>query len=188
MRYAVPTVAAILGLGAIASAVMSSVAASVLSAASMGVWNVIVPFRRTETSSEKLSLYLKTSTLGIGVLATFLSLKVQSVYALWVLCSDFVYCFLFPALVCALFIERVKGKHVIFGLIVAFVLRFGGGDVRLGLPHLLSYPTDANGLILVPYKSIAMVSSLLVMVLSSYWPTQFVFARKTTSTCARLVS
>jgi high affinity choline transporter 7 len=171
MRYAVPTLAAILGLGAIASAVMSSVAASVLSAASMGVWNVIVPFRSKETSPKNLSNYMKISTIVIGVLATFLSLKVQSVYALWVLCSDFVYCFLFPALVCALFIERVKGSHVILGLIVAFVLRFGGGDASLGLPQILPYPTDANGLILVPYKSIAMVSSLLIMVLSSYWPT-----------------
>lgn len=170
MRYAVPTLAAILGLGAIASAVMSSVAASVLSAASMGVWNVVVPFRSKETSPEQLSNYLKFSTILIGLLATFLSLKVQSVYALWVLCSDFVYCFLFPALVCALFIERVKGSHVILGLIVAFVLRFGGGDASLGLPQILPYPTDANGLILVPYKSIAMVSSLLIMVLSSYWP------------------
>lgn len=170
MRYAVPTLAAILGLGAIASAVMSSVAASVLSAASMGVWNVVVPFRSKETSPEQLSNYLKSSTILIGLLATFLSLKVQSVYALWVLCSDFVYCFLFPALVCALFIERVKGSHVILGLIVAFVLRFGGGDASLGLPQILPYPTDANGLILVPYKSIAMVSSLLIMVLSSYWP------------------
>lgn len=166
MRYLTHPVVATLGLGAIAAAVLSSVAASVLSAASMAGWNVIKPLRK-HTTTQQLSSILKWNILLIGGVATILALKVQSVYTLWVLCSDFVFCLLFPALLCALFDPKANKAGALAGFLVAAFLRFGGGEAAFGIQPYLPYPTDANGLILIPFKTIAMLSGLVTLVVVS---------------------
>ena len=98
----------------------------------------------------------------------------KSIYALWFLCSDFVYCLLFPALVTALFYKYANKYGAIAGLLVAAFLRFGGGDATLGLPAFLPYPIlDAaeefkNGqriTILFPFRTFSMVVGLLTNII-----------------------
>ena len=103
----------------------------------------------------------------IGIAATILALNIQSVYELWFLCSDFVYCLLFPPLVCALFDKKANAIGVVAGFTVAFILRFGGGDMTLGLPILLPYPMIENGVVLFPFRTLAMVSGLFTIILVS---------------------
>ena len=78
----------------------------------------------------------------IGIAATLIALQVKSIYALWFLCSDFVYCLLFPALTCALFDSKANKYGAIAGLVVAAILRFGGGDATLGIPTFIEYIDD----------------------------------------------
>ncbi len=167
MRYLTPGVVATIGLGAIAAAVMSSVDSSILSASSMASWNVYRPLVKPDISPENLSKVIKRCIWIIGIAATLLALQVKSVYALWFLCSDFVYCLLFPQLVTALFDKKANMYGSLAGFIVAFILRFGGGDATLGIPVLLPYPMIEDGVVLFPFRTLAMVSGLVTIIVVS---------------------
>ncbi len=167
IRYLTNPWVATIGLGAIAAAVMSSVDSSILSASSMAGWNVYRPLLRPNITSEQLARVIKKCIWIIGVAATILALKISSVYELWVLCSDFVYCLLFPALVCALFDPKANKYGALAGFIVAFILRFGGGEATLGIDVLLPYPMIEDGVVLFPFRTFAMLCGLLSIIVVS---------------------
>ena len=167
VRYLTPGFVATIGLGAIAAAVMSSVDSSILSASSMLSWNVYRPLVRPRITTEQLAQVIKRSIWIIGVAGTLLALQIQSVYELWFLCSDFVYCLLFPQLVCALFDKRANAIGSVAGFVVAAVLRFGGGDATLGIDILLPYPMVEEGVVLFPFRTLAMISGLLSIIVVS---------------------
>ena len=167
IRYLTNPIVATIGLGAVASAVMSSVDSSILSASSMASWNVYRPLLKPNITSSSLGKVIKRCIWIIGIAATLLALKIESVYQLWFLCSDFVYCLLFPALVCALFDKKANSYGAAAGFLVAFVLRFGGGDPTLGLPTLINYPGTVNGEVLFPFRTLSMVSGLLSIIIIS---------------------
>ncbi len=170
MRYLTHPIVATIGLGAIAAAVMSSVDSSILSASSMAGWNVYKPLFRPDLSSEKLTKVIKRMIWIIGIAATLLALQIQSVYALWFLCSDFVYCLLFPQLVTAMYDPKANKYGSIAGFIVAFILRFGGGDATLGIPIMIPYPMIEDGVVLFPFRTLAMVCGLLtIIIVSRIW-------------------
>ncbi|MCL4134542.1 UNVERIFIED_CONTAM: hypothetical protein GTU68_054684 [Idotea baltica] len=157
-------VIATVGLGAIAAAVMSSVDSSILSASSMAAWNIYRPLIRPDLSSEKLSKVIKKSIWIIGISATLISLKVKSVYVLWFLCSDFVYTLIFPALACALFDKKANVYGAAAGFAVAFILRWGGGIPEFGLMPWIPYPMiDEAGIVLFPFRTVAMLSGLITL-------------------------
>lgn len=167
IRYMTPGWVAILGLGAIAAAVMSSADSSILSASSMAGWNVYRPLFRPGIEAAGLQQLIQRIIWIVGIAATLLALEIRSVYELWFLCSDFVYCLLFPPLVCALFDPKANTYGALAGFLVAFVLRFGGGDVTLGLPVLLPYPMVEDGVVLFPFRTLAMASGLVSIIVVS---------------------
>lgn len=167
MRYLTPPVVATIGLGAIAAAVMSSVDSSILSAASMSAWNVYRPLFKPDVSPQNLAKVIRRCIWIIGVAATILALQISSVYELWFLCSDFVYCLLFPALVCALFDPKANVYGAIAGFTVAAILRFGGGDVTLGIERFIEYPWSNGSEVLFPFRTTAMLGGLLSILLVS---------------------
>ncbi len=167
IRYLTNPIIATVGLGAVASAVMSSVDSSILSASSMASWNVYRPLVKPKISSENLAKVIKRCIWIIGIAATLLALKIESVYQLWFLCSDFVYCLLFPALVCALFDKKANVWGALAGFIVAFVLRFGGGEPTLGLDVWIKYPWTIGEEVLFPFRTLAMVSGLGTIIVVS---------------------
>ncbi|MFZ2898097.1 MAG: sodium:solute symporter family protein [Saprospiraceae bacterium] len=167
VRYLCNPWVATIGLGAVAAAVMSSVDSSILSASSLATWNVYRPLFKPEATSEKLARVIKRSVWIIGVAATLLALKVESVYVLWALCSDFVYCLLFPALVTALFDKRANAWGAAAGFAVALILRFGGGEPALGLPPVLPYPMIEDGVVLFPFRTFAMGCGLITILVVS---------------------
>lgn len=163
IRHLTPPWVAMVGLGAVAAAVMSSVDSSVLSASSMGIWNVYRPLIQPNMSDSRMAVLIQRSIWIVGVAALLIAFQVQSVYALWFLCSDFVYCLLFPALVCALFDPKANARGALLGFLLAAFLRFGGGEETLGLPAYLPYGSD------FPFRTTAMLSGLLGIVLGSRW-------------------
>ncbi|MCM4167101.1 Osmoregulated proline transporter OpuE [Arenibacter antarcticus] len=163
VRYLTPSVVATIGLGAIAAAVMSSVDSSILSASSMTSWNVYRPIFKPKVSNEGLAKVIKRCIWIIGIAATLLALNITSVYALWFLCSDFVYVLLFPQLVTALFFKKANFIGSLAGFIVSFILRFGGGDATLGIPILLDYPMTQGGEVLFPFRTFAMASGMITI-------------------------
>ena len=172
-RLAPPFVSTI-ALGAVAAAVMSSVDSSILSAASMGSWNVYRPLFRKENSPDAIKLVVRRLIWIIGIAATLLALRIQSVYTLWFLCSDLVYCILFPQLVTALFDRRANRIGSICGLVVSALLRLGGGERALGLPTWIPYPmVDDAGVINFPFRTTSMLGGLVVIFAVSRMTTKF---------------
>lgn len=167
VRYLTTPWIATIGLGAIAAAVMSSVDSSILSASSMLSWNVWKPLVKPKITTQELMKIMKKSIWIIGITATILALNIKSVYELWFLCSDFVYCLLFPPLVCALFDKKANTYGAFAGFLVAFTLRFGGGDATLGLPIILPYPMIEEGVVLFPFRTLAMLSGLITILVVS---------------------
>lgn len=161
MRHLTNPIVATIGLGAIAAAVMSSVDSSVLSASSMAGWNVYRPLLNPSVSPKKLGTIIKRCIWIIGIAATLIALQVKSIYVLWFLCSDFVYCILFPQLVTALFDKKANVYGSVVGFMVSFVLRFGGGEPVLGIPITIPYPMIEAGTVLFPFRTLAMVSGLV---------------------------
>lgn len=167
VAYLTPSWLATIGLGAVAAAVMSSVDSSILSAASLASWNVYRPLFEPNVSPKNLLKIIRRCIWIIGLAATVLALRIGSIYELWFLCSDFVYCLIFPALVCALFDPKANLPGALTGFAVAFILRFGGGDPTLGLPILLPYPMVEDGVVLFPFRTLAMVSGLISIIVVS---------------------
>lgn len=164
LRYMTPPLVAALGLGAVAAAVMSSVASSVLASSSMAAWNIYRPLVSPKASREQLEKVIRLAILLIGAAATVIALNVRSVYALWYLCADLVYCILFPQLTTALFFRRANRYGAAAGLATSFALRIGGGESMLGVPPLLPYPMIENGAVLFPFRTLAMLSGLLMII------------------------
>jgi len=167
--HLVPPVVSAIGLGAIAAAVMSSVDSSVLSAATMAAWNIYRPLVRPDATSRHLSRIARRTVVVVGVAATLLAIRADSVYALWVLCSDLVYCILFPQLVLVLWDPRANRWGSYAGLAVSTVLRLTAGEPLVGLPRLVPLPEDAMGVATVPYRTIAMLAGLATMWAVSRW-------------------
>jgi high affinity choline transporter 7 len=157
-----PAVAAI-GLGAVSAAVMSSMDSSILSSSTMTAWNVYRPLVNPRASREALTRVVRRTVFVLGVAATLIALQVKSIYTLWVLCSDLVYCVLFPQILLALRDRRANRPGSYAGMLVAFAIRVSAGEPLIGLPRLLPLPQDANGLDTVPIKTIAMIAGLVVM-------------------------
>lgn len=164
LRDLTPAWVGIVGLCAVASAIMSSVDASVYSAASMFSWNIINRIFRPDQPPAAVARTTRLAIVCLGALATLLALSVQSIYTLWFLSADLVYVLLFPQLLVVLFCRQVHLWGVAAGLLTGLILRLGGGEPFLHIPSLLPYPED------FPFKTSAMLASLLVTVAFSQLP------------------
>ncbi|NKB87252.1 MAG: sodium:solute symporter [Acidobacteria bacterium] len=173
LRYLGGPLVASVGLAAIAAAVMSSVDSSILSAASMGAWNIYQPLINPRATANQLRRAIRGGIAIVGATALLLALRVQSVYGLWFLSSDFVYCVLFPQLTAALFDPKATRRGAKAALVVTVLLRLGAGEPALGLPRLLPYPMidAATGVSMFPFRTFTMLCGLVtLMVVSRLWP------------------
>ncbi|HEX7087341.1 MAG TPA: hypothetical protein VF198_13325 [Vicinamibacterales bacterium] len=163
LAHLAPPAVAALGLGAVSAAVMSSMDSSILSSSTMTARNVYRPLVDPKASREALTRAVRGTVLVLGVAATLIALQVKSIYTLWVLCSDLVYCVLFPQLLLALWDPAANRLGSYAGMFTGFAIRISAGEPLLGLPRLLPLPQDEHGLDMVPIKTIAMISGLVVM-------------------------
>ncbi|MCB0686155.1 MAG: sodium:solute symporter family protein [Saprospiraceae bacterium] len=163
IKYLTNPVVATIGLGAIAAAVMSSADSSILSSSSVIVWNVLPAKRRTEKSYPK---QIRRVIWIVGICTICVALQVGSIYELWFLCSDLIYCLLFPLLVTALFDSKANYIGAYAGFTVALLLRLGGGEPFLGIPSWLPYPVS-EGVITIPFKTMAMLAGLTTIIVVS---------------------
>ena len=168
LKHLAPPLVSTIALGGVAAAVMSSVDSSILSASSMGAWNVYRPWTKTKQNALPVDTVVRRLIWIIGIAATLLALQIQSVYALWFLCSDFVYCILFPQLLTALFDRRANAIGSVAGFSVALLLRLGGGEVVLGIPTWIPYPmVDESGVIHFPFRTTSMLAGLVTIIVVS---------------------
>jgi solute carrier family 5 (high affinity choline transporter), member 7 len=167
-KYMTPSLVGAIALGGLAAAVLAAVAASLLSASGMAAWNVYRPLVKPKASPRQLQQIIRSSIIIVGIGATLISLNAKSVYALWYLSSDLVYCILFPQLTCALYYKWANWYGAISGFIVAFVLRVGGGEALLGIPPIIPYPMIEDGVVHFPFRTTAMLAGLITILVVSY--------------------
>lgn len=136
----VPFWAGMLGLVAIVGAVTSSFSSSILSAGSMFTWNWYLRLISPGAPVERLQKIVRISIITLGIAATWMALKVESVQALWFFTSDLVFVILFPQLVMVLFHSKTNTTGSVLAFCVSLFLRVGAGEPLFNLPAFLPYP------------------------------------------------
>lgn len=185
LQYLCPTAVAVIGLGAVSAAVMSSADSSVLSAASMFARNIYKPLRnaisKSEASEREIIWIMRLGILLVGALATVIAITVNSIYGLWYLCGDAVYVVLFPQLLCVIHFPWSNTYGSAVGFIIGLTFRLTGGEPLLGLPAAIKYPyytCDAAGDCTqnFPFKTLCMLISLFcILTMSSL--THYLFTK-----------
>ena len=84
---------------------------------------------------------MRLGIILVGFVATIMGLTVQSVYALWFLCSDLVYVVLFPQLFCVIhFSSHTNTYGSMSGFLIGIMLRLLAGEAVFHIPPIFKYP------------------------------------------------
>ncbi|KAM9352373.1 high affinity choline transporter 1-like [Symphorus nematophorus] len=168
LHYLTPTWLSVLGIGSVAAAVMSSMDSVLLSSASMFTQNIYKTTLRKQASERELQRVIRVSVLLVGLAGTGLAFADDSVFALWMLSGDLLYCMMLPQLVCVLHFSCANSYGAISGYIVGLVLRVLSGEPVFGIPPVLLYPgwREEDGVITqyFPYRTVAMLGSVISIV------------------------
>ncbi|XP_034390513.1 high affinity choline transporter 1-like [Cyclopterus lumpus] len=172
LHYLTPTWLSVLGIGSVAAAVMSSMDSVLLSSASMFTQNIYKTTLRKQASERELQMVIRISVLVVGLAGSGLAFGDDSVFALWLVSGDLLYCVVLPQLVCVLHFSRANSYGAICGYLVGLLVRGLSGEPLLGIPVLILYPgwREVNGVIVqyFPFRTLAMLSSL-ICVISVSW-------------------
>ncbi|MBR2357003.1 MAG: sodium:solute symporter family protein [Lentisphaeria bacterium] len=105
-------------ISALISAIMSSADSSLLAASSLLVNNVIYPLR-PEASEKSILLFTRIATVLLLVIATFLAMKVESIYALMVSCWSSQLVVVFIPVIAAIYFPKASGNTIWCTMIVS---------------------------------------------------------------------
>ncbi|XP_015257173.1 PREDICTED: high-affinity choline transporter 1-like [Cyprinodon variegatus] len=181
LQHLTPTWVAVLGIGSVAAAVMSSMDSVLLSSASMFTQNIYKKILRKKASERELQWVIRICVLVVGLAGMGLAFGDDSVAALWILSGDLLYCVIFPQLVCVLHFQRANTYGAISGFVVGLLLRVLSGEPILRIPPVLLYPgwREENDRIIqyFPYRTVAMLSSLISIVAVS-WLLDLIYNRQ----------
>lgn len=111
---------------------------------------------------------VRGSLLAVGLAGMGLAFGDKSVFSLWILSGDLLYCIIFPQLICVLHVSFANGYGVIAGYVAALLLRVLSGEPALGLPPVLLYPwaREKDGVIIqyFPFRTFAAICSLICII------------------------
>lgn len=168
LHYLTPTWLSVLGIGSVAAAVMSSMDSVLLSSASMFTQNIYKTTFRKQASQRELQWVIRVSVLVVGLAGTGLAFGDDSVFSLWLISGDLLYCVILPQLICVLHCASANTYGAISGYILGLLLRGVSGEPMLGIPPLILYPgwTEVDGVITqyFPFRTVAMLSSVICII------------------------
>ncbi|XP_062617075.1 high-affinity choline transporter 1-like isoform X1 [Saccostrea cucullata] len=178
LQHLCPTAVAVIALGALSAAVMSSADSIILAVGSVVARNIYQNILRPNASDREVVWVFRICVVIVGILGTVFALTVQSVYGLLILCGDLMAVSQFPQLICALWLEVGNTYGSLVGLIVGLLLRVLGGEQVLGIDAVIKYPfyDVKHNQQKFPFKVVAMLCSLGAIILTSY-VTHFLFTR-----------
>lgn len=108
---------------------------------------------------------IRASVLLVGLAGTGLAFSDDSVFALWMLSGDLLYCVVLPQLIGVLHFNCANSYGAISGYLVGLLLRGLCGEPVLGIPPVILFPgwKEQDGVIIqyFPYRTLAMLSSVI---------------------------
>ena len=164
MKKLCPPIIGALGISAISCAVMSSIDSTILSSSQLFSEHILA-----KESKLKVPQYLICS--AVGLLSVLLALKFKSVYALWYLCSEFVYIFIFPHFVTTLVCKNFNPNVFWLSNITALA-------IRLVLPIEVFFWKGILTQTNLPIKSLAMLSSLSILLAYNFYTETMYLSRR----------
>ncbi|XP_063068035.1 high affinity choline transporter 1-like [Engraulis encrasicolus] len=162
LQHLTPPFLSIVGIAAVAAAVMSSVDSSLIASASMFSSNIYRHIRK-QASDREMRWVIRVAIIMTGVLGMTITLFTQSLVHIWLLTADVAYCILLPQLLCAVFCPIANGYGAAVGFVLGVLLRFLRGEPELVLPAVL-YLGGAS----VPVRTLSALLTLACVLLVSY--------------------
>ncbi|KAM6940058.1 high affinity choline transporter 1-like [Xenentodon cancila] len=179
LQYLTPAYVSVIGIGAVAAAVMSSMDSALLSSASLFSSNIYKNILRKQASDREMQWVIRISVVVVGVAGTALTFLDSSVLVFWIVGVDMSYTIMFPQLVCVLFFKVSNGYGAIVGYITGMLMRVLSGEPLIGLLPAIKFPgcrLDDEGKLtqFFPFRTVIMLMSLLTILLFS-WLTSIIF-------------
>lgn len=179
LQFLTPPYVSVIGIGAVAAAVMSSMDSALLSSASLFSSNIYKNIIRKQASDYEMQWVIRISVVVVGLAGTALTFLDSSVLVFWLVGVDMSYTIMFPQLVCILFFKVSNGYGATVGYLMGIVMRVLSGEPLIGLPPAIKFPgcrLDDEGKMtqFFPFRTAIMVISLASILIVS-WLTSVIF-------------
>ncbi|XP_077381497.1 high affinity choline transporter 1-like [Festucalex cinctus] len=173
LQYLTPTYVSIIGIGAVAAAVMSSMDSALLSSASLFSSNIYKNIIRKQASDWEMQWVIRISVIIVGLLGTGLTFLDSSVLVFWLVGVDMSYTIMFPQLVSVLFFKASNGYGATIGFLVGITMRVLSGEPLINLTPIIRFPNcrpNREGTLtqFFPFRTLIMLTSLMIIVSVSW--------------------
>ncbi|XP_058497500.1 high-affinity choline transporter 1-like [Solea solea] len=166
-----PSFISVIGVGAVAAAVMSSTDSALLSATSVFSSNIYKNILRKQASDREMQWVFRITVVVVGVAGTSITFFTKSTLVLWLLGADVSYTLILPHLVSVLFFKVTNEYGAMVGYTVGLTVRILLGENSIGLPVVLHLPgcTLEDGIYVqkFAFRTVAMLCTQITIVASS---------------------
>ncbi|XP_040886597.1 high affinity choline transporter 1-like [Toxotes jaculatrix] len=173
LQHLCPFYISLVGIGALAASVMSSVDSALLSAASQLGRNIFKNIIYKQASEKMILVVVKVSVLLCGMMGAGLAMTSRSVHLFWIISADVAYSMMTPQVICTFFLSQWVNQYgACSGCVLAILLRVLVGEPLIGLPDVLPLPwdkiqEDGHRYRLLPFRTAIMLITIGTILLVS---------------------